>query len=129
MIMNLKIEFAENLVSLSLIRQKNIPCLCRVSGSLFEVVFQSPLQDVVGVVDGWDRKLLEERAVVGAGGSFTHYKHGMVTLSEIQMGLYKIIDLSFFYSDYGWCPILIGGVYAPPGNFLDDEREDTIGRL
>lgn len=103
--MKLKIEFADNFVTKKMITQSNIPCLCRVSGQLFEIAFQSPLQEVAGIVEEWDRNLLEERAVAGAGRNFTHYKHGMVTLSEIQKGLYKIIDLSFFI------PIMGGVLY------------------
>ena len=97
-------------------------------GKDFEVLFQHPLPEAIGVVLGWDRKLLEERAVAGGGGRYTHYEFGMITLVEDQPNVYRIIDLAFFYTSFGWCQILANGEYSAPGKFWDDDDEDTIGR-
>lgn len=120
--MNLHIEFPDDLTSADLLRQKNIPCLCKVSKE-FEVVVEGPLPKASGIVSGWDRSLLEERAVAGGGGQYTHYCFGMITLQKIEPSVYKIVDLSFFQEPFGWCPILINGEYGPPGDFWDDEEE------
>lgn len=127
MTMYLHINFPENLRTSDMVTKKNIPCLCRVAKE-FEIVFQSPLQEGIGVVQGWSRELLEERAVAGGGGRYTHYALAIVTIEEISKGIYKIIDLALFYTSFGWCQILANGEYAPPGKYWDDDEEDTIGR-
>ena len=123
----LHINFPKNLISAVMVRQEKIPCICRV-GREFEVIISEPLPEALGVVQGWDRDLLEERAMAGGGGQFTHYENGTITLEEVQPNIYKIVDLALFYARFGWCPILENGKYSPPGNFWDDEEEDTIGR-
>ncbi|GBH17227.1 hypothetical protein KPSA3_03190 [Pseudomonas syringae pv. actinidiae] len=45
----------------------------------------------------------------------------MITLQKIDEDVYKIIDLEMFYRSYGWCTVLRGGEYAPPGDFWDEE--------
>ena len=127
MSLQLNISLPKNLVTADLIRQKNIPCLCKVAKE-FEIEFMDPLPEATGVVHGWDRRLLEERAVAGAGGLYTHYAFGLVTLDQVQPDVYRIVDLAFFNRIFGWCPILENGDYAPPGKFSDDDEEDDIGR-
>jgi hypothetical protein len=103
--MNLHINFPKNLVTASMVTQKNIPCICRVS-SQFEILFLAPLPEAIGVVEGWDRTLLEERALAGGGGRYTHYENGIITLDQI----------------------LTNAEYSPPGCFWDNDVEDDIGR-
>lgn len=66
--MKLKIELPQSLLISKLIKQSDIPCLCRVSGG-FEMVFQDPLPDAVGEVLEWDRNKLEQRVPAGGGGT------------------------------------------------------------
>lgn len=124
--MKLHIHFPKNLVTESLLRQKKIPCLCRI-GKNFEILFQHPLPEALGTVEGWDIEEVLKRAPAGAGGQYTYYSFSAVTLREIKSNLYQIIDWDLFNRSVGWCHILVNGEYAPPGNFGDDE-EDLIGR-
>ena len=118
--MKLNIEFPRNMITEELLNQKNIPCFCKVSGD-FQISFQEPLPEVAGKVSEWDRIKLEERALAGAGGEYTHYTNGMITLKEIGLTQYQIIDLSFFCRSYGWCTIIENGIYATPKDFWDEE--------
>lgn len=125
--MILHITLPKNLISEGMLRQKNIPCLCKV-GKAFEIELLAPLPEATGVVQDWDWKLLAERSIAGVGGIYTHYRFGIVTLEPVQDDAYRIIDLAFFDTCFGWCPILEQGEYAPPGKFYDDDEDDDIGR-
>jgi hypothetical protein len=116
--MNLNIEIPKNLVTEQLLKQKNIPCFCKVSKD-FEISFRQP--EATGNVSEWDRKKFEERAIAGAGGKYTHYTDGMITLREIGVNQYKIVDLALFYHNFGWCQVLENEIYAVPKNFWDEE--------
>ena len=118
--MKLNINFPDNLITDELLRQERIPCMCKISKE-FEISFSDTIPESSGIVSEWDRKELELRAVASAGGKYTHYAFGLITLKEIGLGVYKIIDLEMFYRNFGWCVILKGGEYAPPGNFWDEE--------
>jgi len=118
--MNLNIQIPKNLVTEELLRQKNIPCFCRVSRD-FEISLQDPFPDVTGKVSDWDRRELEKRAMAGAGGKYTHYTNGLITIKEIDANQYHIIDLSLFCCSSGWCPIVENGVYATPKELWDKE--------
>lgn len=122
----LHIDLPKNLISEELVRQKNIPCFCKVAKE-FEIEFLDPLPEATGVVQDWDWKLLHERVISGVGGLYTHYTFGMVTLEVAQPGVYKIIDLAMFDTGFGWCPVLQDGKYSPPGKFYDDDDEDDSG--
>ncbi len=118
--MKLNIKFPNNLITDNLLKQKRIPCFCKISGE-FEISFSETVPESSGIVSDWDRKELELRAVAGAGGQYTHYAHGLITLEKAETDTYKIIDLEMFYTNFGWCPILRNGEYAPPGDFWDEE--------
>jgi hypothetical protein len=122
--MRLKIQLPNNLIVKELVKQKNIPCLLRVA-SEFEVVFQDPLPGVIGTIEGWDRQALEGRAEAGAGGQYTHYAFGMISIENIGQNEYQIIDLSMFFEVHGWCPILMGGEYGPIRR-VNEDIEDNI---
>lgn len=118
--MNLNIAFPNNMVAGDLVRQERIPCMCKVAED-FEIHFSEIIPDTVGVVTGWDRRELEIRAPAGAGGEYTHYSFGMITIKEISLGIYKILELEMFNRSFGWCHVISGGEYAAPGSFWDEE--------
>lgn len=63
----------------------------------------------MGNVEGWTQKVIDERAPAGAGGEYTHYCFGMVTLKRAGEHVFDIVDLSFFKSTIGWCPFMANG--------------------
>lgn len=103
-----------------LLGQVKIPCLCKVSDK-FEVHFFDTVPESDGIVADWDRDELELRAVAGAGGEYTHYAFSLITIDRVSEGVYNVLDLEMFYTTFGWCPVLMGGRYAPPGDFWDKE--------
>ncbi len=107
--MLLKIQLPDNLVTQGLLEQKNIPCFCRVRGSSFELLFQHPLPEATGDVEGWTQKVIDDRAPAAAGGEYTHYCFGMVTLKKAGENVFDIVDLSFFNRTIGWCSIRESG--------------------
>lgn len=118
--MKLNIDFPKKMITDELLRQERIPCFCKVSNE-FEISFSDTVPESSGVVSGWNRRELELRAVAGAGGRYTHLANGLITLQKVDEGVYKILDLEMFYRSYGWCAVLRGGEYAPPGDFWDEE--------
>ncbi|MDH0650327.1 hypothetical protein N5D48_26105 [Pseudomonas sp. GD03858] len=118
--MKLNITFPENLITNELLGQKLIPCVCKISKE-FEVSFSETVPESSGLVSDWDRKELELRALAGGGGRYTHHANSLITLEKISESSYKIIDLEMFYRSYGWCAVIRGGEYAPPGDFWDEE--------
>lgn len=118
--MILNIKFPQNLITDSLVGQERIPCLCKVSDK-FEILFQSPILVAEGIVTGWDRKKLEERALAGAGGAYTHCASGLITLKKIEPDKFNIYELSLFYADFGWCPVIAEGDYAVPKKFWNED--------
>lgn len=60
---------------------------------------------------------MELRAVAGAGGRYTHFANGLITLHKINEGVYKVFDLGMFYRSYGWCAVLRGGEMRLPEIF------------
>lgn len=121
--MLLKIQLPDNLVVQSLLEQNNIPCFCRIRGSSFELLFQDPLPQATGNVDGWTHKIIDDRAPAGAGGEYTHYCFGMVTLKQSGEHVFDIMDLSFFKSTIGWCPIMVGGELCEVREWNTPEEE------
>lgn len=118
--MLLRIELPHNIVSQQLLRQREIPCVCYI-GKSFELRLESPFASAVGVVDDWDRMALEERAPAGAGGQWTHCRHGRMTLRKISDGVYEVRELAMFYEAHGWLPVICDGTYALAKEVWDEE--------
>lgn len=121
--MILQITFPDNLVTGLLAEQKNIPCVIKVAGK-FEVVFTTVIPFVVGIMHEWDRQLLEERAIARAGGAYTHNDPALITLKKREDGKYDVVNLSVFYNDFGWFPVVKDRKYAAPIKFWDSDEED-----
>ncbi|WP_448093796.1 hypothetical protein [Pseudomonas lini] len=93
--MKLNINFPKSIVADDLLKQERIPCFCKVSKE-FEILFSDTVRESSGVVSGWDRTELEIRTVAGAGGRYTHFANGLITLQKIDEGVYKILILEMF---------------------------------
>ena len=126
MSMQLKIKLADNLIVQGLLEQKNIPCFCQIKGCLFELLFQAPLPQATGSIEGWTHKEIDIRAPAGAGGQYTHYCFGMVTLKKVGENIFDILDLSFFKNSLGWFPILEGGKLCEPRLQNSQEELDEL---
>jgi hypothetical protein len=118
--MRLKIELPRNLLAQQLVRQSDIPCVCRI-GRTFEIRLDAPLPPAVGTVEDWDRDALEERAPAGAGGEWTHHRNGRITLRPVAEGVYEIEHLALFYEGFGWVPVIVDSVDAQPMQLWDEE--------
>ncbi len=119
--MEIELSIVKNLVTSSLLEQRDIPCICRIARE-FEIDFVSPLPEAHGVVGNWDLTKINERAPAGAGGKYIHYCFGKLSLARTEGDKYQIIELSFFNRAVGWCPIIIDGEYGPVGSFWDEEE-------
>lgn len=124
--MQLIVQLPDNLIVQGLLEQKNIPCLCRIKGGLFEVLFQDPLPQATGSVEGWTHKEIDTRSPAGVGGKYTHYCFGMVTLKKTAEHIFDIVDLSFFEFNLGWFTILEGGKLCEPRPWNSQEELDEI---
>tara|TARA_Y100001954_G_C15433048_1_gene417811 strand:- start:128 stop:580 length:453 start_codon:yes stop_codon:yes gene_type:complete len=120
----LSAQFPSNLRTRSLLTQVDIPCLCRINYSDFEMEFRLPLQPTLGRVTGHEMKEIEVRAPAGAGGEFIYYNEGLVSLSPLKPGSYSIVKLALFDEFVGWCPIILNSEYAAPRNF--DDVDDFV---
>jgi hypothetical protein len=93
----------------------HIPCFCKVKGSIFEISFSDPLPTGCGVVHEWSIEKIDERAPAGAGGEFSHFCFGTVTLEPTVEDTFQIVDLSFFKTSFpGWFPIVAAKEWATP---------------
>ena len=119
--MNLVIEFPKNLVTISLLKLRKIPCFCKVAHD-FEISFHAPAPEVTGKVSEWDEYRLNNTVCPGVGGKYAHYTNGLITLKEINLNFYQIVELFFFDRRFGWCPVIQGGDYAPPLGAYDPEN-------
>ena len=121
--MILEINFPNNLVTGKLSEQKNIPCTIKVSDK-FEISFSAVIPSATGIVQEWDRKRFEERAIARAGGVYTHNEPAMITLKKKMENCYLVMELNVFYNDFGWCPVITKGEYAVATQFWDSDEED-----
>ena len=108
----LKIEFPDNLRTESLIKQANIPCLCKIGKKGFEIEFRDPQQHTVGLIETWDMQEINNRSPAGAGGEYIHYSDGLITLEPIHQDCFEVIGLDFFCGSSGWHPIIRDKKYA-----------------
>ncbi|WCM88098.1 hypothetical protein [Acidovorax sp. NCPPB 3576] len=105
--MILNIVFPDNLIVEQLLALEGIPCLCKVKGGVsFEIEFVHPLPLASGFVENWNSRDIDRRSSAGAGGVYTHYCFGKITLKKIDEKKYEIINLDFFNRSLGWLGIL-----------------------
>lgn len=121
--MRLRINLPNDLTSQNLVRQKDIPCVCKVS-NVFELELLSPHLNIGGIVEGWSANEIAARVPAGGGGRYTHVRYGLVTLQESGVGVLEVRSLSMFYEAYGWLPVVAKGYYATPHAGLWDEEDE-----
>ncbi|EMN4129049.1 hypothetical protein ABN056_07440 [Providencia vermicola] len=121
--MILQIEFPDNLLLSQLEQQKKIPCHIQVSNK-FEVVFEIESTRIIGEVSEYNRTLFEQRVIARAGGNYIYNEPSLITLSRASRGIYRVVDLCVFYSDFGWCSVIENGDYMEPHPFWDHDDED-----
>lgn len=131
--LRLRIALPDSIGIQDALRQKNMPCFCRIKGSVFQMVFQEPLFDSEGTVEEWVQEVIDRRAPAGAGGEYTHHCYGMVSLKNLEENFFEITDLSFFKNPFGWCQILMDGnltqekIWNSPQELEDIEKmEETL---
>ena len=104
--MKLCIKFEKNGWFEYFIKNKNIPCICKIKGNDFSVEFFSPLPEAVGTVKDFSKEEINLRAPSYGGGVHTHNSFAEISLIEVSQDIYEISDLRFFYQISGWHQIL-----------------------
>ncbi|QQB51076.1 MULTISPECIES: hypothetical protein [Delftia] len=104
--MKLCIKFEKNGWFEYFIKNKNIPCICKIKGNDFSVEFFSPLPEAVGTVKDFSKEEINLRAPSYGGGVHTHNSFAEISLIEVSQDIYEISDLRFFYQTSGWHQIL-----------------------
>ena len=108
--MILNLELPNNLRTKRLLRQEDIPCVCRI-GSKFELILGNTLGNYIGLVCEWDRQKFELVAPALAGGDVTYFNDCLITLKDISENEYKVIKLSLFFDSIGWVDVIESGDY------------------
>jgi len=99
-------EFEDNLYTEKLLEVEKVPCLCRIS-KIFEIDFLVANPQSTGIVTNWNHKDIDLRIPAGAGGKYTHYSYGLITLLKEQTGIYIIKNLEMFdLWENGWKQII-----------------------
>ncbi|WP_157760047.1 hypothetical protein [Delftia acidovorans] len=111
--MILNIEFKENFFIESIIKNKFIPCVCRVKGLSFTVEFSRPLKMMAaGYIPNFNLQDICDRYSAAAGGEYAHYCFGEIGLNYLSDSSFEVIDLKFFDEIYGWINIIENSVLA-----------------
>jgi len=110
--MILNIEFERNFFTESIVKNKFIPCVCRIKGLIFTVEFSRPLMAAIGSIQDFNLQDICDRYSAAAGGEYTHYCFGEISLNYLFDDSFEIIDLKFFDEIYGWINIVENSVLA-----------------
>jgi hypothetical protein len=111
-----------NIYAEEVLMSENVPCLCKVKfNDSFEIELLTIEPTVTGIVKGWTSDDIDARTPASVGGEYTHYKYGLITLSQIEENTFKIENLSMFLNFVGWRPIIENGEYTDPKQFWDEE--------
>ncbi|HGM9953492.1 TPA: hypothetical protein ACKRFF_004362, partial [Providencia stuartii] len=100
-----------------------IPCHIQISNK-FEIIFEIESTRIIGEVSEYNRALFEQRVIARAGGNYIYNEPSLITLSRVSKGVYRVVDLFVFYSDFGWCSVIENGDYMEPHQFWDNDDED-----
>lgn len=80
-------------------------------------------QELFGEVSEYNRALFEQRVIARAGGNYIYNEPSLITLSRVSKGVYRVVNLFVFYSDFGWCSVIENGDYMEPLQFWDNDDE------
>ncbi|WP_431263015.1 hypothetical protein ACQ859_23525 [Roseateles chitinivorans] len=113
--LTLEMIFPDDLLHQSFIGLPNIPCVCRLDASGFEIRIIEPLPCLTGVLKGWERSKLELRAPMSTGGAVSYNCHGQISIELTAPGVFNVKDFSLFIRAFpGWFPIVRAGTWAEP---------------
>ncbi|WP_169392510.1 MULTISPECIES: hypothetical protein [Psychrobacter] len=125
--MILKVDFSREVICIDepipFKEISDIPCLCKVRGDKFLVEFVTTHTKIEGTLKNWSINALNDRAPSGAGGEYTYYQYGLISIKYIDKTNYKVLSLNLFFNDHGWLPFIENEGYATPKQFWDDEPE------
>jgi hypothetical protein len=112
--MNLNIRFPSDLFAIKTIQLNDIPCVCKVmfSGD-FYVVFSELLFEASGFMSDFNKKEIDLRFPVYAGGPFAQHCNAMITLGPADDIKYEVINLKFFHGLSGWISLIENYDFVP----------------
>lgn len=123
--MILTVNFLDKAVSFD--KVIDIPCLCKVKDNIFTIVFvtvhDSDFNNIQGDLDEWSLKALNDRFPSRAGGDYTYYEPGLISIEAINQNIYKVLSLKLFSNETGWLPFIEKGEYADITQYWDDEPD------
>ena len=108
------IDFKENLYTKQILNVQKIPCICKISHAFeFDIEFLIANPIVSGRVDQWDLKEVDSRIPVGVGGEIRQFFYGLISISHNFDNHYIIDDLSIFdLWDNGWSDVIINREFS-----------------
>jgi len=125
--MIIKVDFSSEVISIGEpIPFQNIvdvPCLCKLKAGKFTIEFVSTHTKIEGNLKGWSIEDFSAKALVGVGGEYVYYAHGLISIQHIEETNYKVLSLSLFYNSHGWLPVIENGNYTIPKQFWNDEPD------
>ncbi|MGE8494770.1 hypothetical protein [Comamonas sp.] len=105
--MNLNIKFPNDLFAVETIQLSDIPCVCKVTFSGdFQVVFSELLFEASGFMSDFDKKEIDLRFPVFAGGPVAQHCNAMITLGHADGNKYQVANLKFFHGLSGWISLI-----------------------
>lgn len=117
--MMLSIKVPEDLRINEMLERTDIPCFCKVN-TKFLLIFDFDPFSLEGEILEWDIRKMSLLFPSLVGGDHTYHNHAMVSIDKLTEDHYKISNLKFFNSYFGWCPIIIDGEYAPEPEYDED---------
>ncbi|MCG8284445.1 hypothetical protein ACG9XY_06835 [Acinetobacter seifertii] len=120
------VNFEDNLYTKKILEVNDIPCVCKIS-STFEIEFLEAVPQVTGKVLNWTHKDIDARVPAGAGGEYIHDKFGMISISKLDNNLYIIEKLSMFELwSGGWIKVIENREYV---DIIAEEEPDWLKNL
>jgi len=124
--LEVNVHFEDNLYTKKILEVNDIPCVCKIS-STFEIEFLEAVPQVTGKVLNWTHKDIDARVPAGAGGDYTHYNFGIISISKLDNNLYIIEKLSMFdLWSGGWIKVIENREYV---ELIAEEEPDWLKNL
>ncbi len=123
--LELTASFSDNLYTEMILEADRMPCLCKIS-RIFEIEFLVANPQVIGVVEDWNHRDIDMRVPAGAGGKYTHYSYGLISISKKETDRYIIENLSIFVLGMGWIEVIESREYT---NIIEVEEPDWLKNM